>query len=549
MLQRKPMPRRAPLDADEPEEGEGLRRWRPRCPPTPTTFTAALPIVDKADALPQRTDLPTQVGNVQLSAIPGVILATVSARHDGTAHPLRAEWVIARGTVHLFAERSHTPIASMRWANRLANITVDESCALPAEFVMTVLSDLEIAFLRGRTDADLLAAADVTSVAPTAAASPSGTRPVVAATGGTSGTVEEPNLLADLHAAVGRCPWVRGVRRGTAADVRHGFDYIVTTADAGPLYVKVAAAMSDADEYRRTHHRLAAFQRTVLVVLSVERAEDARAARVGAELRRLYRRFGGGMMLDAPSPTPPVPVADSGNTTASTTPAQTTQPYRILVFADAPDCLLIEATPETRVALPTLYAPFDIASVKKACDDLDIPVRVSEGAVAGRWTEAMLRLRRDAKNERQQRAALELNATVAQLRRAADQESMTRASLIEEKVAVDERIRGYKLAIAQAKTNVYATGTFMNPASFRRIERDLEEAKVRSQQIQAELARMNEARYTAALPSRQETRARFAERFIDVAREILDPEDFRDIVDAAKDDDDEGQNISVEATL
>ena len=118
---------------------------------------------------PRRTELPTQVGDVQLSAIPGVILATVNARHDGTAHPLRAEWVIARGTVHLFAERSHTPIASMRWANRLTDITVDESGALPAEFVMTVLSDMEIAFLRGRTDADLLAAADVTSVAPTAA--------------------------------------------------------------------------------------------------------------------------------------------------------------------------------------------------------------------------------------------------------------------------------------------------------------------------------------------------------------------------------------------
>jgi hypothetical protein len=538
------MPRRAPLDADEPEEGEGLRRWRPRCPPTPTPFTAALPIVDKAGTLPQRTDLPTQVGDVQLSAIPGVILATVNARHDGTAHPLRAEWVIAHGTVHLFAERSHTPItpiASMRWANRLTDIAVDENCTLPAEFVMTVLSDLEIAFLRGRTDADLLAAADVTSVAPTAATTPSGTRPVVA---GTGGTVEEPNLLADLHAAVGRCPWVRGVRRGTSADVRHGFDYIVTTADAGPLYVKVAAAMSDADEYRRTHHRLAAFQRTVLVVLSVERAEDARVARVGAELRRLYRRFGGGMMLDVPATPVPSTVAVGGGAPDAAT---TTEPVRLLVFADAPDCLLIEAPPGATVTLPALRAPFDMATVRDACHAAGSVVRVAEGTTTGQWTAAMARLRNDAKTERRQRAALEMDAHIAQLRKKGDAESVRRADLHEEKIAVDERLRACKNALTEAKTAAVTRGVYMEATKFRALERDLEEAKHRSQEIQATLAKLNAARYEVNAASSKEASLRFCERFLRVAKVFLDREDYEDIVDAARDesDDDAGDAVDV----
>jgi len=541
-FQRKPMPRRAPLESDEPD-GEGLVRWRPRCPPTPTAFAPPIVPPEKAAALPARADLPDQVGDIRLSAIPGVILATINARYDGTAHPLRVEWVIARGTIHIFTERSHTPLASMRWANRLTDITVEEGCVLPSDFVMTVLADLEIAFLRSRHDTDLLAAADVTSIGPVSTGR-CATRSVTA-----TPVPDEQNGLADVRAALDGCPWVRGVRRGTATDLRDGFDYIVTTVDAGALYVKVALTMSEADEYRRTHHRLPAFQRTVLVVLSVERGEDARVARIGTELRRLYRRFGGSMTVDAPATKTPPP---SDPTVGVGTPESVAQPepFRVLVFADAPDCLLIEAPPGTTVTLPALRAPFDLTAVKEACHVGGTAIRVAEATTTGRWTAAMTRLRNDAKTERRQRAALELDAHVAQLRSKGDPESMTRAALHEEKVAVDERLRQYKSAILEAKTAAATRGVFMDPAKFRLLERALEDEKQRSQEIQAALAKLNAARYEVNATNRKEESLRFCERFLRVAKVFLDPEDYADIVDAAKDEEagDEVFGVNGEAT-
>ena len=93
-----------------------------------------------------------------------------------------------------------------------------------------------------------------------------------------------------------------------------------------------------------------------------------------------------------------------------------------------------------------------MATVRDACHAAGSVVRVAEGTTTGQWTAAMARQRNDAKTERRQRAALEMDAHIAQLRKKGDAESVRRADLHEEKIAVDERLRACKNALTEAKT-------------------------------------------------------------------------------------------------
>ena len=86
-----------------------------------------------------------------------------------------------------------------------------------------------------------------------------------------------------------------------------------------------------------------------------------------------------------------------------------------------------------------------------------------------------------AKAERWQRARQQEATEAAILRGSVDPRERDRAALIQEKQKVDSRAREIKTTLSQAKTRAALTGQYMPVTRYRALERELEEAKDKSQ--------------------------------------------------------------------
>lgn len=442
-----------------------LVRWR-----SPTSLAPTVGSTNEGvKAL--RATVASQVGEVRLAGEPGAILAFLELRHDGSACPVVVRWMLATGEISV--EREGVVLATARWANRVIDIIereepVANSAPLAMTIVKMVLAEAEIAFLSALKDPTLLAAVHAHPLAQIQA----GARPHPGdpRLGVELGDSNEHKALGEVREAVAWCPWVTTVRRATYEEDKRGFDIIVLTADAGELFVQVKSSTAGADEYRRKYRNTPLFARTVIVVLSVERGEEGRIARMGRELRRLYRLHGGKMLMNAISP---------GQ-----------------VLKETGYIAIPRGTPQQILAAPSSVR--DSPKGKQLLTEASGPQSV---AVAEKSHKAL---------------------------------AQERAALVAEKIQVDELTRTLKLKIVEAKRSAALHRRFMDSTEYQRLERRFEAAKQRSQAIQDELTLLKlQARRTPEQV--KEDHANFLGRFFRAAKQLLDPEDFRDVIDVAND--------------
>ncbi len=110
-----------------------------------------------------------------------------------------------------------------------------------------------------------------------------------------------------------------------------------------------------------------------------------------------------------------------------------------------------------------------------------------------------------------------------------DLEAMSRGELLKLKSQIDGRKMGIDSQIADAKTKVHTCGEYSDPFWYRRAEHAARRMGRQSQTIQIELARKKELQ-----KERNRTEVPISQYFLDVAREEMEPQDFRDMLDTAK---------------
>lgn len=205
-----------------------------------------------------------------------------------------------------------------------------------------------------------------------------------------------------------------------------------------------------------------------------------------------------------------------------------------MLFPSQPNALLLLAD-DGETALPPLVAPFVRREVLGAFADLDAwsapgcespgyAIRVTEGA-AGRWAQALRTLESNARAERanQQRERDVVRAVV--MKTAVDDVERERSALIVEKHAVDAEIRSLKQQIGEAKARAWSRGLYLPPAEYRELEARMRRAQDRSIAMQNTLG---ELRRQQKDENRQDHDG-WTERFIQAARERLEPELFREL--------------------
>jgi hypothetical protein len=178
---------------------------------------------------------------------------------------------------------------------------------------------------------------------------------------------------------------------------------------------------------------------------------------------------------------------------------------RVTCFTDRPEALLLFVPAGDRVSLPVLESPFVRAEVASALSKSGVDARVVE-SVAGRWTQAAQKARDAERAERHQRQHQNEATQAAILRNSANAAVRDRAEAVARKLEVDTRIRTLKDTIARARSDAASMGRYMDPQSFRKLERELSALKDDSQALQTRLGELrrqeaasNQARWVAEL--------------------------------------------------
>jgi hypothetical protein len=205
---------------------------------------------------------------------------------------------------------------------------------------------------------------------------------------------------------------------------------------------------------------------------------------------------------------------------------------RIFVFPERPDALLVHVPEGKPLALPVLSTPFVKGEVSSACKLAGVDVRVRE-STPGRWTPALERAKNDERGEIAQRQRLREATEAKILADTGDPIFKDRAEVLRRKHLVDEEIGRLKTQIGDAKASVRARGVYMDPHAYRRLEAKLAGLKVESQALQARLGELREAEKERDRAAHDAERSTFLGRFVEAAREMLDPETFAEIVAAA----------------
>lgn len=209
---------------------------------------------------------------------------------------------------------------------------------------------------------------------------------------------------------------------------------------------------------------------------------------------------------------------------------------RVMWFPAKPEAIVVFADPG-EVDLPILTSPFDGASIKAAFREAGIDVRVSE-AVAGRWTNALRRAKQDQQSENKQRSQLAEAKAIAEMQASTSQHLRDRAAALHEKQRIDAELARVKKRIGEAMVSARTVGRFMNPARFRELEARRDRLKIQSQGIQAKLGDLRRAEKAANIAASSDHRERFIRNLLGMLKEIMEPDEYEDLVAAAADDSD-----------
>jgi hypothetical protein len=164
---------------------------------------------------------------------------------------------------------------------------------------------------------------------------------------------------------------------------------------------------------------------------------------------------------------------------------------RVMVFSDRPDALLIlAAEDESEVRLPSpLAVPFVKTEVAMAFGDAKTKANVFE-SVAGRWTAALTKARRDERAERAQQQAVR-EATEATLMKGSSSKLVrSHAEAIAKKLEVDESIRVLTRQDKEARSRAATRGVYESPKVFREREARLASLRLESQALQARMGEL-----------------------------------------------------------
>ncbi len=110
-----------------------------------------------------------------------------------------------------------------------------------------------------------------------------------------------------------------------------------------------------------------------------------------------------------------------------------------------------------------------------------------------------------------------------------DLEAMDRDGLLKLKSQIDGRKMGIDSQLGDAKSQVHTTGEYADPGWYRRAEYAGKRMGRQSQTAQIELARQKQLQ-----KDRNRAEVPVSQYFLDVAREEMQPQDFRDMLDTAK---------------
>lgn len=205
------------------------------------------------------------------------------------------------------------------------------------------------------------------------------------------------------------------------------------------------------------------------------------------------------------------------------------KPIRLTVFPEWPEALLVllPEDEDEEILLPPLSAPLNREALLEACRDHEVEARVTEGT-PGRWTQSLGKMAREGRAERRQRTQQTEAAVLLGYAASDDQVLRDRAALVGEKKTIDEELRECKARLGKAKSDAFASGRYMDPHKYRKLEQRIVTLKNESLALQERLGALREARRNGSDDS-------FPQRFIDAARQMLEPEVFALILQAVKD--------------
>jgi hypothetical protein len=183
---------------------------------------------------------------------------------------------------------------------------------------------------------------------------------------------------------------------------------------------------------------------------------------------------------------------------------------RIMLFDNFPNTILILAD-DGELELPPLISPFTKPEVASAIGEVGMLARVSTSKMAGRYTGSIDRLINAKKSEVVQKANLQEVTQRANL----DTKDMDRATLLQEKYEIDEKLRQAKVELAETRR-----ARFIPKTQYRAITGEIENLKQHQQALQVALAKSKQPNQVPQM-------------FMDAARIMLEPEVFRMILDEA----------------
>lgn len=201
-------------------------------------------------------------------------------------------------------------------------------------------------------------------------------------------------------------------------------------------------------------------------------------------------------------------------------------PLRVMVFPDRPDCILfyVSESGDGAFEVPVLQAPFDKKAVMDAFKAAGLECRITE-TVPGRWTTAMSNAKNADRAERAQKAKQRTMAQAAMLRGGTEM-ARSRAEAIEQKLAVDERIRETKTWISNAASKARTRGIYEDRDKYQKMVRRLEELKQESQALQVQITQLNQKEKAENRQIHREE----SEKFCKAAYSVLDPEVIEEVL-------------------
>lgn len=210
--------------------------------------------------------------------------------------------------------------------------------------------------------------------------------------------------------------------------------------------------------------------------------------------------------------------------------------FRIALFPERPDFILIMATKKGEVQFPPLVAPFDRFDVHAAFRDAQMEVRSFE-TVPGRWSQAMMKMANEEKAERSQRAKLDMATQVAIGKQSVSTTVRGHSEALGEKLKIDQEIRDLKVELGNIRSNSWATGRYIDPSVYRSKEKRLEDLKLESQALQNRMGELKKAERQRNIEANSGKLGRFKA----VAKKVLPPETFNLILAQAEKDEAEAE--------